>query len=52
MGGGHGGCKRGIKVFVKIPKKILFFFLGGGRVRGGVGLVGGGSGSWGGSGWM
>ena len=41
MGGGQGGCKRGIKVFVKIQKKNL---AGGG---GGVGLVGG-SGWWGG----
>ena len=36
-GGGHGGCVRRIKVFVKILKK-----------SGGVGLWGGG----GGSGWM
>ena len=41
--GGQSGCERRIEVFVKIQKKILFFFLGGG-----VGGGGGGSGSgWG-----
>ena len=45
--GGQSGCERRIEVFVKIPKKKIFFFLGGG-VGGGVG--GGGSGE--GSGWM
>ena len=30
VGGGQGGCKRRIKVFVKIQKKIFFLFLGGG----------------------
>ena len=39
--GGQSGCERRIEVFVKIPKKKIFF-LGGG--------VGGGSGE--GSGWM
>ena len=44
--GDQGGCERRIGVFVKIQKKIIIFFLGGGvRVGGGVGLVGG-------SGWM
>ena len=38
--GGQGGCERRIKVFVKIQKKIIFFF--GGGVRGGGGRVGGG----------
>ena len=28
--GGQDGCERRIKVFVKIQKKIFFFFLGGG----------------------
>ena len=36
--GGQGGCEQRIEVFVKIPKKNIFFFGGGGR--------GGGSG-WG-----
>ena len=41
MGGGQGGCERRIKVFVKIQKKKIFFFLeGGSGVRWGVGLVG------------
>ena len=44
MGRGQGGCERRIKVFVKIQKKNIFFWGGGGSV-GGVGLVGG-------SGWM
>ena len=35
--GGQGGCERRIEVFVKIQKKIIFFFFGGG---GGVGLGG------------
>ena len=34
-GGGQDGCERRIKVFVKIQKKNIIFFLGGGRVRGG-----------------
>ena len=29
-GGGQGGCERRIKVFVKIQKKKIFFFWGGG----------------------
>ena len=29
MGGGHGGCEQRIKVFVKIQKKKILFFLGG-----------------------
>ena len=28
-GGGQGGCERRIKVFVKIQKKINFFWGGG-----------------------
>ena len=45
VGGGRGrgqdGCERRIEVFVKIQKKKIFFFLGGGvGVRGRV--VGGG----------
>ena len=44
--GGQSGCERRIEVFVKIQKKNIFFFLGGGSV-GGVGFGGGG-----GSGWM
>ena len=41
--GGQDGCERRIKVFVKIQKKIYFFFFwGGGRV--GVGGRVGGSG--------
>ena len=39
--GGQSGCERRIEVFVKIPKKNIFF-------GGGVGGGGGG----GGSGWM
>ena len=31
--GGQSGCEQRIEVFVKIQKKI-FFFLGGGGVRG------------------
>ena len=42
-GGGQGGCERRIEVFVKIQKKINFFFGGGGRGRG-RGWVGGGLG--------
>ena len=34
--GGQGGCERRIEVFVKIQKK-LFFFWGGGVGRGGGG---------------
>ena len=41
MGWGQCRCVRRSEVFVKIQKKIFFFF-GGGQV--GVGLVGGGSG--------
>ena len=43
---GQDGCERRIKVFVKIKKKIFFFFGGGvsGRVGGG-GRVGSGGGS-------
>ena len=33
--GGQSGCERRIEVFVKIPKKNIFFF--GGGVSGGVG---------------
>ena len=41
--GGQSGCERRIEVFVKIPKKIFFFWGGGGPV---------GEGGWvGGSGW-
>ena len=32
--GGQDGSERRVKVFVKIQNKILFFFLGGGRVVG------------------
>ena len=41
--GGHDGCERRIKVFVKFQKKIIFFFFfwGGG---GGAGGGGGGQG--------
>ena len=35
-GGGQGGCERKIEVFVKIQKKNIFFFWGGGG-RGGWG---------------
>ena len=62
--GGQSGCERRIEVFVKIPKKKIFF-LGGGRGGGGGGGGGGGVGRggvgrgvsgrgrvWGGSGWM
>ena len=34
-GGGQDGCERRIEVFVKIQKKIFFFFLGGGVGSGG-----------------
>ena len=40
--GGQGGCERRIEVFVKIKKKFIFFWGGGGS----------GGGGWGGSGWM
>ena len=42
--GGQSGCKRRIEVFVKIQKKIIFFWGGGvGGGRGGrLGGVGGG----------
>ena len=44
--GGQGGCEWRSEVFVKIQKKIFFYFWGGGRVGGvGRGWVGG-------SGWM
>ena len=44
MGGGQGGCERRIEVFVKIQKKNIFFWGGGGQVGGGGGgvRVGGG----------
>ena len=42
MRGGQGRCERRSKVFVKIQKKKIFFFWGGGRVRGGGGRVRGG----------
>ena len=42
--GVQGGCERRIEVFVKIQKKNLKIWGGGGRSGGGVGL--------GGSGWM
>ena len=45
-GEGQDGCERRIEVFVKIQKKIFFFWGGG---RGGVGSGGSGLG---GSGWM
>ena len=32
--GGQDGCERRIEVFVKIKKKNIFFFWGGGRVGG------------------
>ena len=35
--GGQSGCERRIEVFVKIQKKKIFFFLGGGLVWGGEG---------------
>ena len=35
-GGGQGGCERRIEVFVEIHKKKIFFWGGGGRVKGGV----------------
>ena len=35
------GCERRIEVFVKIQKKNIFFFWGGGRGVGGRGRVGG-----------
>ena len=37
--GGQSGCERRIEVFVKIQKKIIFFFWGGrgGWLGGGVG---------------
>ena len=38
-GGSEGGCQRRIEVFVKIQKKI-FFFWGGGASRGGPGSGG------------
>ena len=41
--GGQSGCERRIEVFVKIPKKIIFFGGGGGVGGGGRGRgVGGG----------
>ena len=42
-GRGQGGCERRIEVFVKIQKKIIFFW-GGVSGRGRVGVWGGGSG--------
>ena len=44
----QGGCERRSEAFVKIKKKYIYFFLGGGGVGG---RVRGGSG-WGVSGWM
>ena len=41
-GRGQGGCERRIEVFVKIQKKIFFFW--GGGVGGSVGGVGWGGG--------
>ena len=40
-GGGQGGCELRSETFVKIQKKKIFFFWGGGRLVGGVGLGGG-----------
>ena len=40
---GQGGCEPRIEVFVKISKKKIFFFCGGGV--GGLGRGGGGEGS-------
>ena len=37
LGGGQGGCKRRIEVFVKIQKKKNFFLGGGGGSGGGGG---------------
>ena len=31
LGGGQGGCEQRIVVFVKIKKKFIFFWGGGGR---------------------
>ena len=39
--GGQGGCERRIEVFVKIQKKIFFFWGGGGREGSGWGGQGG-----------
>ena len=50
MGGGQGGCERGIEVFVKNQKKYIFFWGGWGSGRGG-GFGSGGGQVWGGSGW-
>ena len=43
-GGGQGGCEWRSEAFVKIQKNIFFWGGVGGRVRGGVGFLGGGSG--------
>ena len=43
--GGQAGCERRIEVFVKIQKKIIFFWGGGSGGVGGRGRIGG-------SGWM
>ena len=45
--GGPGGCEWRSEAFVKIKKKYIFFFWGGGRgrVRGGR-VGGGGQGGW------
>ena len=40
--GGQSRCERRIEVFVKIPKKKIFFLGGGGVGGGGVARVGGG----------
>ena len=45
MLGGQDGCERRIEVFVKIPKKIIFF--GGGGGGGGVGSGWGEGSGWG-----
>ena len=39
--GGQGGCEWRNEAFVKIQKKNIFFFLGGGVRSGGVRLGGG-----------
>ena len=41
-GGGQGGCEWKSEAFVKIQKKIIIFFWGGGAWVRGVGLGGGG----------
>ena len=51
-GGGQGICERRSEAFVKIQKKNYFFWGGGGEGGFGLGGRGGGSGFFGGSGWM